>query len=749
MPVISAIVNACDRVAPLWPLTHFVAVNPFVGMTELPFEDAVALVERTGHAQMLPGPSGTTRARSVADLVDELTPRAMNGHAFVVDEISKWCASYFDQGQAAWPMPWRDQSLWGAWKAAACVDANAELMGIASFRARVGHLSDDPVEVIAAALSELGVPVEAYDTYLLRLLMSTPGWSGYVQYRVRARQVAGTVSDELTQFLAIRITYDMALHAATPSIQRAWDVARGQLAASRADESAGIAARHRRLADAEYAYQAVVAGSIAGPLAARSEQTRPDLQAVFCIDVRSEVFRRALEAQSPTIQTIGFAGFFGLSLEYCADQGAPAESRCPVLLSPSLEVNDASPAPRIARWFEDAWHSFRTSAPSCFSFVEAAGLGFGAVLAKATTSRGAQTRAEVPMSAPLTLNLPIGDRVALAATLLRNMGLTRAFAKVVLLCGHGSTSANNPYASSLDCGACGGHAGDANARAAATLLNDPWVRFGLTAANIVIPADTTFVAALHNTTTDDVEVGDIAPAIAEWLAAAGRAARRERAAALGLAGLRDNQVDVAVRRRSADWSCVRPEWGLAGNAAFIAAPRARTRDVSLGGRAFLHEYDAAADTTGSVLELIMTAPMVVASWINLQYYASTIDNARFGSGNKVLHNVVGAFGVWQGNSGDLQVGLPLQSVHDGATFRHEPLRLSVFLEAPTARIDDVLRRNAPVRQLVANHWVCLLAIDSETGDICRLSDGRWVTMTPSAMGSRNSVVGAVTSAAVA
>jgi hypothetical protein len=235
------------------------------------------------------------------------------------------------------------------------------------------------------------------------------------------------------------------------------------------------------------------------------------------------------------------------------------------------------------------------------------------------------------------------------------------------------------------------------------------------------------VAALHNTTTDDVEAGDIDGTIAGWLAAAGRVARRERSAALGLAGLRDHTIDDAVRQRSTDWSCVRPEWGLAGNAAFIAAPRARTRDVSLGGRAFLHDYDAAADTTGSVLELIMTAPMVVTSWINLQYYASTMDNARFGSGNKVLHNVVGTFGVWQGNSGDLQVGLPWQSVHDGQTFRHEPLRLSVFLEAPTERIDDVLRRNELVRQLVENQWVRVLAIDPESGDIRRLCDGQWLT----------------------
>ena len=729
MPVISAIVTACDRVAPLWPLTHFVAVNPFVGMTELPFEEAVSLVERTGHAQMLPGASATTRVRSVADLIDELTPRAMNGHAFVVDEISKWCSSYFDQGQAVWPMPWRDQNLWTAWKSAASVDANAELMGIAGFRARVGRLSDEPVEVITEALAELRVPVEAYDTYLLRLLMSTPGWSGYVQYRVRARQMAGTVSDELTQLLAIRITYDVALHASTSSIQRAWHDARNEMRSSHANESTDIAERHRRLVDAEQAYQDVVATSIAGPLAAPISNARPDLQAVFCIDVRSEVFRRALEAQSPNIQTIGFAGFFGLSLAYGADQGQPAESRCPVLLSPSLNAEDPAPAPRIARWFEDAWQSFRTSAPSCFSFVEAAGLGFGAVLARSTASRAtASARATLPMSAPLTLNLPIGDRTALAASILRNMGLTRSFAKVVLLCGHGSRTVNNPYASALDCGACGGHAGDANARAAATLLNDPWVRFCLTAANIVIPADTTFVAALHNTTTDDVEVDGVDATISGWLGAAGRLARRERSAALGLSGLDDLAVDDAVRRRSSDWSCVRPEWGLAGNAAFIAAPRARTRDVSLGGRAFLHEYDAAADTTGSVLELIMTAPMVVASWINLQYYASTIDNARFGSGNKALHNVVGTFGVWQGNSGDLQVGLPWQSVHDGTTFRHEPLRLSVFLEAPTARIDDVLRRNEPVRQLVTNEWVRLLAIEPVTGEIRRLTNGRWVRL---------------------
>ena len=67
-----------------------------------------------------------------------------------------------------------------------------------------------------------------------------------------------------------------------------------------------------------------------------------------------------------------------------------------------------------------------------------------------------------------------------------------------------------------------------------------------------------------------------------------------------------------LRRRARDWAQTRPEWGLAGNAAFIAAPRARTRAVDLEGRAFLHDYDWRQDQEGKVLELIMTAPMVVA-----------------------------------------------------------------------------------------------------------------------------------------
>jgi uncharacterized protein len=150
---------------------------------------------------------------------------------------------------------------------------------------------------------------------------------------------------------------------------------------------------------------------------------------------------------------------------------------------------------------------------------------------------------------------------------------------------------------------------------------------------------------------------------------------------------------------------------LAGCAAFVAAPRHRTAGLDLGGRAFLHSYDWRQDRHFRTLELIMTAPLVVASWINLQYYGSTVDNRVCGSGNKVLHNVVGTIGVLEGNGGDLRTGLPWQSVDDGERLIHEPLRLSVVIEAPREAINGLIERHETVRELVDNGWLHLFALD--------------------------------------
>ena len=807
----SAITRACGKIAPLWPLKHFVAVNPFIGFSDQSFAATCATLRRVAGIDMLMPrafyrqaltdgvienedldaaltagsdhsssaidqdqlraaamrePVAGHRPRAVVATIAEVLDRLAQGDrqasrtAFMIDEISKWCAAYFDQGQSAWRLPSRGLPPYAAWRATMRHDRNPETMGIRGFRSAVAAMPDDARLAIAAVVEALGIPDRAVEDYLYRALSDIGGWAGYVRYRVWDNALYGREDDTLVELLAIRLVwgYALFLERTDPAFTAAWAEAMVDAAALPEDERLGDdpelvvdlilheayeAAYRRRLLER-------LTGHFTGPKVGAGG--RRAVQAAFCIDVRSEIFRRALETVSRDVETIGFAGFFGFPIEYVPIGRSTGGAQCPVLLKPAFvvceEVAGASDAELdrilglrlLRRRTAKAWKAFKLSAVSSFTYVETAGLlfagkliGDGAGLTRTVSDPNTDgldpqvigrigPRLEPRVIDGRTTGFDAEQRIVMAEAMLRAMSLTENFARLVLLTGHGSTTVNNPHASGLDCGACGGHTGEANARVAAAILNDRHVRTGLAGLGIVIPDDTWFLGCLHDTTTDDVRIFDAdqlsgshatdLARVREDLARASSLARAERALLLGIG--KGENIDSAVKARSRDWAQVRPEWGLAGNAAFIAAPRERTRGLDLGGRAFLHDYDWRKDDEFGVLELIMTAPMVVASWINLQYYGSTVNNRAFGSGNKVLHNVVGQLGVLEGNAGDLKVGLPWQSVHDGARFVHEPLRLNVFIEAPEESLNSTIASQKGVRQLVDNGWVHLFRLDDDS-----------------------------------
>lgn len=316
------------------------------------------------------------------------------------------------------------------------------------------------------------------------------------------------------------------------------------------------------------------------------------------------------------------------------------------------------------------------------------------------------------------LGLSRAEQSQWAQVALTMMGLVDGFGRLILLCGHGSSNLNNPFRSSLDCGACGGNAGRPNARMAASLLNSKAVREDLAEAGIEIPADSWFVAGLHDTATDRVEIFDREQiplthrsdllALERDLGLAGAALSAERLERLG-DDSRGAEPRRASRRRSLDWAQIRPEWGLARNAAFIVGPREVSAGLDLECRSFLHSYRAEVDRDGSALETILTAPLVVAEWINLQYYFSTVDLERFGSGDKTIHNVVGRRGVQLGPGGDLRIGLPRQAVFSGARHYHEPMRLLAIVQAPLERISEIIERNAVLQEMLGGGWAAMCA----------------------------------------
>jgi len=796
----TAVAQACARIAPTWPLDRFIAVNPFWGMIDRSLP-AVAgeLLGASGSRLLMPRawyrqahvesrlrdqhleaaivesgssttvhdlrallasdePAAQKRSR-VVDVVDASRDlvREVSWRDFVTNSVSQLCAAYFDDGQASLS-PDRTGGLFTSWRRQALDDkAPSLLMGLRSYRDAVKCLPATASDMLQRGLSELHVPDGQLETYLWGLLLDQNGWASWCAYRRWTARLSGGDDAAIVDLLAIRLAWEWLLHrTGEDAVARRWRLA---IASWRTVDAAAHASQaddwllHRAM---ELAWHDAVVRQLPAGLSAKRPQA-PLVQAVFCIDVRSEVFRRALEAQGPVVQTLGFAGFFGLPIAYQSLGAVEARPQLPGLLAPRLLVQDtgldAADAKHHAGRVEIArsWRSFKGGAVSTFTFVEAMGLTYAAKLladSLGQTARVQDADAELSRSAagrrkPRLVGsvdgepLELGARGDLAAGILRAMSLTKDFARLVLLTGHGSETRNNPHAAGLDCGACCGQTGEVNARVAAALLNDPDVRKELMKRGISVPDETRFVAGLHNTTTDDVVLFDLdelpaaqasdLAALRTWLTEAGERSRAERSRSLGLGGVERSRLHDAVRARARDWAQVRPEWGLANNAAFIVAPREHCRHLNLEGRSFLHEYRFEEDQDFATLELIMTAPMVVTHWINLQYYASTVDNARYGSGNKVLHNVVGGhLGVFEGNGGDLRIGLPMQSLHDGQGWVHTPLRLSVFIEAPRDAMETVLQKHDHLAALVGNGWVDLFQIDGAERAIHAYREAGWV-----------------------
>jgi uncharacterized protein YbcC (UPF0753/DUF2309 family) len=767
--------TAGRAIPPLWPLASSVAVNPFLGQTDRTLTDVAALLERVaGTAVTMPRtwyadkidvgtineddlaaalakfpqaakdvPALTSAAAqatpavtalpTVADLAADVS--GIDWPGIIAERVGAWAAGYFDGGQALWQhKPGR--AAFGAWRDFASRDLSVEIAGLAGFGALVAQAPAQTRSALVAASELLGVTTEEAETYFHQLLLGLGGWSQVGRYRLWQADLAGETDGTTTDLLTIRLIWEQALFAKYGTeIAAKWDEVKAAHAsplAPSADQQINAALQ----AAAEFAGQRQLAMTLSAP-AAPAHDGRKKLQAAFCIDVRSEVFRRALESVEPSVQTLGFAGFFGIAPSHKSFASDVAEHRLPVLLnngvtSQSGEVAGADDQnARFAARAQRAWGRFKLAAVSSFAFVEATGPIYMGKLLRDALGKG-HAKSPDAQKPVISESFGIADQIGAATSILTAMSLTDDFAPLVLLFGHGANVVNNPHKSALHCGACGGYSGEVNARLLAGMLNDKAVRAGLAENGITIPDDTLFIGGLHDTTTDDVTIyeadfaghshGAHLKSARDWLASAGKIARTERALRLPRAIDGD-----AVKNRSTDWSETRPEWALAGCQAFIAAPRVRTKGKGLEGRAFLHDYNWHKDPNFGVLELILTAPVVVASWISLQYYGSVVAPDVFGAGNKLLHNVTGGIGVVEGNGGALRGGLPWQSVHDGQGYAHDPLRLSVCVEAPVDAINAILAKHAGVRDLFDNGWLHLFTLD-ESGQLAQRYTGdlEWV-----------------------
>lgn len=521
----------------------------------------------------------------------------------------------------------------------------------------------------------------------------------------------------------------------------------------------------------QLAYEAAYRHQVLGALGRHSQQVGllqvaqrraaprcPSFQIVCCIDDREESLRRHLEEVDPECETFGAAGFFAVPIYYRGAGDAHFVPLCPIIMKPqhyveervcmeALERHDRrTRARRLLGQQAHAWHTTSRSFVGGMVMAVLGPLATVPLVARvlfprltAGMRRAASRIVTPPPETELTLErsggppgkqpeqlgFTVGEMADAVERLLRDIGLTGRFAPLVVICGHGSSSLNNPHESAYNCGACGGGRGGPNARAVAAMANDPRVRKLLTERGLEIPAGTWFVGAYHNTCDDSVRFVDTnrvpvgCRAALEHVLRVLEAARprnaheRSRRFVSAELSLQPAAALRHVETRAEDLSQTRPEYNHATNAVCTVGRRGRTRGLFLDRRSFLVSYDPEQDgAEQAILARILGAVIPVCAGINLEYYFSRVDVTGYGCGSKLPHNVTSLIGVMDGAASDLRTGLSAQMVEI-----HDPVRLLFVIETRPEHFLGIMRRNPVIRRLCGNGWVQVATLAPDSAEI--------------------------------
>lgn len=763
-------------------------------------------------------------------VVQESTGEDIN--RYVHDVLIRFCGAFLDQGYAEWELPDRDAGLFRCFLMMYSRQQRMPAEWMRGLRDELLTLIREettPDESILESLELLGIRDEDRKEFVVRSLLSLPGWAGMVwQMETSAAwTVRPAPAGSLVEFLAVQLILErqatlfvgrekLGMTGSLPEmIERAaeriderpsLDIERraflifevGQLLGWDPQTLAGLGPQawgeivsefdrfssleRRRIFHEAYErhYRVAALDAFANhsrrrmTSAARSPgSARPIFQITCCIDDREESFRRHLEEVSPGCETFGAAGFFAVAMQYRGAADGFYKPLCPAVIDPDHYVQEdvgftfegvhrsrAQLRNRLGRATYMFHRRSRTFLGGIFAGITGS-LATAPLVARVLfphlTSRIRSRFGSLLQPPPVTrlqlqryldppgpenghIGFTLDEMSGIVERLLRDIGMvhSESFSRLFIVCGHGSSSLNNPHESAYCCGACAGKRGGPNARALAEMANDWRVRAMVAQRGLRIPDDTVFVGAYHNTCDDSVVYFDLDRlptshrADFETARQAIEEARKrnahERCRRFASAPLTLN-ADEALRHaesRAQDLAQVRPEYNHATNAMCVVGRRDWNRGLFLDRRAFLTSYDPAQDDAdSSILFRILAAAIPVCAGISLEYYFSSVDQVKYGAGSKLPHNLVSLLGVMEGAASDLRTGLYQQMVEI-----HEPLRLLFVVETTAEAMLSIMQRHAAIDRLCRGEWVQLALIDPHTSQLQLFRKGRFELYEP-------------------
>lgn len=743
--------NASQVIGKTWPLYAFVTSNPLSGYEKSHFTKALEDAEKLVGGNLYPEFETLEQAWQTGQINNETlkfilaenqvqydpseclkilkSDQSHNDKVYNnnLDRIFvKWLMAFLDEGLAEWQMPAKEKGFFNAWKNIAKHDNEID-------KNILKTIPESSTDCISWVLKDL--PKNEYKNVITHHIAALPGWAGYIKYRIEENSAwQDKFNLTLEDYLAVRLSIAKCIGS---------DILPNTNSNNTKEEINNL--KYLWLKAWEKSFQHKLSKQLKDGIknSGKAEDT-PDAQLVFCIDTRSELIRRNIENKG-NYETFGYAGFFGIAMDYENLNNGQNIKSCPPILDSAYKARETykpDKSEKLNKYqnnrdkikFRDYFlRRMKNMLPSAFGFVEGSGVFYGfSMLArtlfperlynpKKKENQSYESICDPNLSQIKSTDnqLNIKEKANIVKSAFTLLGWT-TFADLIVFAGHASHSKNNPFASSLDCGACAASPGRHNARMLAKLANEKAVRQYLKQDGVDIPVQTIFIGAEHNTTTDEIVLFDShvpesytnkLKKLKADLKLAQTTATQERLS------IKQNSI-LSAHQKTNDWSETRPEWGLARNKAFIIGSREFTKTYNLKGDSFLHSYEWQLDNNGSALEGIMQGPMVVTQWINNHYYFSSVDNENYGGGSKIFHNITGKFGVVMGNGSDLKMGLPLQSVKESDDkLYHQPLRLSVYIHAPKNRIENILNKNENLKSLLDNEWIYLLCIDPTEDNI--------------------------------
>ncbi|MDX1629256.1 MAG: putative inorganic carbon transporter subunit DabA, partial [Fulvivirga sp.] len=521
----SEINNAYNEVAKVWPLYAFVTSNPLSNFEGISFHQAIEELRKFRNISGYPSSHVFQSALQNGDIYGAVIADCLNQHgfqkdpayylevlaqnesierpeneAFLLDQLTvKWLSQFLDEGLSNWPMPDREKGFYKAWRELAAFDStitNAK---------DIRKMPEDPYEAVKIILK--GCQPDEYPNIFRYHFAALPGWMGYIKYRIEThtdwqQKYPITAVDYLAVRLVLSKLLDLPLYSGKHEKKKGSDTTLYQ----------------SWLQAWEISWQKKLLAQLGNREKDNTHHTfsEPEAQMAFCIDTRSELIRRHVE-QSGNYETFGYAGFFGIAMDYEDHHTGIVRKSCPPILDSAVTVRETCSDNDVQGKYDDfknaltfrqqALRSMKFNIPGAFGFVEGAGpfygfsLFFRTIIPKAINKVRkfyekvhhefeALSDQEIRKGAD---ELSVEEKASMAQAAFKLLGWSK-FAPVVMFVGHGSHTANNPFASSLDCGACAGSRGRNNARVLAKICNDDAVRDILQSQyNINIPDDTVFI----------------------------------------------------------------------------------------------------------------------------------------------------------------------------------------------------------------------------------------------------------------